>query len=157
MRVIFLYYEGSWQETALQLIAAKLKAAMMVEGDLAQGLAAMDVDDGNLMDALMKAVSKGRTGKIEWSGMQIAAISTPVSNPQPTLLPEIPQHIETSIDIVQLEVGGGTVQLTWDGLDLATLPEPTQTLRPVKKAKQSNKLKISKVNVAKETIQYSFL
>ncbi len=155
VRVVFLYYENSWQETALQLIAAKLKAAMMVEGDLAQGLAAMDVDDGNLMDALMKAVSKGRSGKVEWSGMEIAAINTPVPNPQPTLLPEMPQRIETNIDIVQLDVGGGAVQLTWDGLDLATLPEPRT--RKVKKEKAKPELKVTKVKVDKETVQFSFL
>ena len=54
------------QETALQLVAAKLKAAMMVDGDLAEGLAAMDLDDGNLMDALMKAVGRGRSKLIVW-------------------------------------------------------------------------------------------
>ena len=68
------YYEGSWQETALQLVAAKLKAALLVDGDLAEGLAAMEVDDGNLMDALMKAVAKGRPSRVEWSGTEIAAL-----------------------------------------------------------------------------------
>ncbi len=70
--MIFLYYEDTWQEVALQLVAAKLKAALMVDGDLAEGLAAMNVDDGNLMDALMKAVGQGRPGRIEWSGMDLA-------------------------------------------------------------------------------------
>jgi hypothetical protein len=41
VRVVFLYYEDSWQETALQLVAAKLKAALLVDGDLAEGLTAM--------------------------------------------------------------------------------------------------------------------
>jgi hypothetical protein len=41
VRVVFLYHEDSWQETALQLVAAKLKAALLVDGNLAEGLAAM--------------------------------------------------------------------------------------------------------------------
>lgn len=71
--VTFLYYADSHQEIALQLIASKLKAALMVDGNLAEGLAAMDADDGNLMDALMKAVSTRK--QIGWDGMQVARAS----------------------------------------------------------------------------------
>lgn len=72
VKVIFLYYEDTWQETALQLVAAKLKAAHMVDGNLAEGLAAMDVDDGDLMDTLMKAVAGGMKRGRDWSGMEVA-------------------------------------------------------------------------------------
>lgn len=74
VKVIFLYYEDSPQEAALQLVAAKLKAALMVDGNLAEGLAAMDVDDGNLMDALMKAVSQRKRPRLEWDGMTVARV-----------------------------------------------------------------------------------
>ncbi|MCB0174234.1 MAG: hypothetical protein KDJ97_27220 [Anaerolineae bacterium] len=121
VRVVFLYYEDSWQETALQLIAAKLKAALTVDGDLAEGLAAMDVDDGNLMDALMKAVSKGRRQRVEWSGMEIAAVATPKPASQPALLPDFPDRHETEVEIVQVELSGGAVQLSWgDLMEVAT-------------------------------------
>ncbi len=73
VNVIFLYYENSHQESALQFIAAKLRAARLVDGDLAEGLAAIDDDGDNLMDALMKAVSQGYK-RANWSGM--AAVST---------------------------------------------------------------------------------
>jgi hypothetical protein len=69
VKVIFLYYQDTWQEIALKLVAAKLKAAMMVDGDLAEGLAAMNVDETNLMDALMKAVS-GHGEPLDWSGLE---------------------------------------------------------------------------------------
>ena len=62
-------------ETALQLVTAKLKVTLLVDGNLAEGLAAMDVDDGNLMDALMKAVARGRSKGIEWSGMALAQLN----------------------------------------------------------------------------------
>ena len=65
VKVVFLYYESSWQESALRLIASKLKAARQVDGDLAAGLAAMNDDGGNLLDALMLAVSRR-----DWSGME---------------------------------------------------------------------------------------
>lgn len=71
-KVVFLYYQDSMQETALKLVAAKLKAALTVDGDLAEGLAAMDVDGSNLLDALIKAVRQGRTNEIAWSGMEVA-------------------------------------------------------------------------------------
>jgi hypothetical protein len=145
VRVIFLYYENSWQETALQLVAAKLKAALMVEGDLAEGLAAMDVDDGNLMDALMQAVSQGSSHRIEWSGMEIAAIERPSPIRQPALLPEIPERVEVEIDIVQVDVGGGVTQLSWGDLEPMQAPTPP---RPRRRSKQPTpKLNITKVNV----------
>lgn len=152
VRVVFLYYENSWQETALQLVAAKLKAALMVEGDLAEGLAAMEVDDGNLMDALMQAVSKGSSCRVEWSGMEIAAIERPSPIRQSALLPEIPERVETDIDIVQVELGGGVTQLSWGDLEQATVPSRLRrrTKKPVPK------LNITTVNVDGGE-QYSFL
>ena len=49
----------------------------MVDGNLAEGLAAMEVDDGNLMDALMKTVAQGRPGRVEWSGMEVTTVTKP--------------------------------------------------------------------------------
>ena len=112
VRVIFLYYQDTWQETALQLVAAKLKAAHMVEGNLAEGLAAMDVDDGNLMDALMKAVAKGRPRVAEWSGMQIAQVNRAMSNREPrpkSLLPPVTEP-KADLEITEVTVEGGAVQ-----------------------------------------------
>ncbi len=166
VRVVFLYYQDSWQETALQLIAAKLKAALMVEGDLAEGLAAMDVDDGNLMDALMKAVSKGRSTRVEpqgpglgtmWSGMEIAAVTKPKPVQQPVLLPDLPQPVEMDLEIVQVDVGGGAVQLSWSELDMATMPQPTPAFRQVKVVEEQVKLNITKVKVKGGGEQFAFL
>lgn len=157
VKVIFLYYEESWQETALQLVAAKLKAALLVDGNLAEGLAAMEVDDGNLMDALMKAVAQGRPGRVEWSGMEIAAIETPVFNPQPTLLPEHAPPEEVELEIVRVDVGGGAVQLSWSGLEAAPRPRPAPIFRPTSVVEEQAKLKISKVKVKGGGEQFSFL
>ena len=70
---------------------------------------AMDVDDGNLMDALMKTVARGRRSRVEWSGMEIAAITKPRPIQQPVLLPNLPQPVETDLEIVQIDLGGGAV------------------------------------------------
>ncbi|MEM7034315.1 MAG: hypothetical protein AAF629_32530 [Chloroflexota bacterium] len=125
-RVIFLYYENSMQETALKLVAAKLKAALTVDGDLADGLAAMEVDDSNLIDALMKAVTKRRTNEIVWNGMDVAQVSPAKWIPQqigvenlplfdnadqPTILDIIPD-VEEQLQIRRIPIGNGAVQLT---------------------------------------------
>ncbi len=157
VKVIFLYYEDSWQETALQLVAAKLKAALMLDGNLAEGLAAMEVDDGNLMDALMKTVAQGRPGRVEWSGMEIAAITKPKPILQPTLLPDLPRQVETDLEIVQVDVGDGAVQLSWSGLEVATVTKPSRIFRRAKVTKEPAKLKVAKVKVEGGGEQYAFL
>jgi hypothetical protein len=157
VKVIFLYYENTWQETALQLVAAKLKAALMVEGNLAEGLAAMDVDDGNLMDALMKTVAKGRPGRVEWSGMEIAAITKPKPIQQPVLLPGLPQPVETDLEIVQIDLGGGVVQLSWADLDVMPVTKSSRILPPAKVVKDVPELKVSMVKVKGGGEQYAFL
>jgi hypothetical protein len=156
VKVIFLYYEESWQEMALQLVAAKLKAAMMVEGNLAEGLAAMDVDEDNLMDALMKTVAKKETGKVEWSGMEISAIETPIPNPQTTLPEFTPPEDTTELEIVQIEVGGGATQLGWGDLDVFTSPAPTRAVwKP--KVKSAPQVTYKKVTTKAGGKQFTFL
>jgi hypothetical protein len=157
VKVIFLYYEDTWQETALQLVAAKLKAALMVEGNLAEGLAAMEVDDGNLMDALMRTVARNKPHKVEWSGMEIAAITKPKPIQQPVLLPELPQPVETDLEIVQIDLGGGAVQLSWGDLEVMPVAKPSRNLRQAKVVKDISELKVSKVKVKGGGEQYAFL
>jgi hypothetical protein len=101
-------YEHSWQETALQLVATKLKAALLVDGDLAEGLGAMEVDVGNLMDALMKAVAQERSGKVEWGGMEIAAVT--VTKPLRTLRPSKAREETPQPKITKVQVKGGGEQ-----------------------------------------------
>lgn len=113
VRVIFLYYQDTWQETALQLVAAKLKAAHMVEGNLAEGLAAMDLDDGNLMDALMKAVAKGRPRQTAWSGMQVAHVTRPRPRPHPTQPQRPAPEPEPDLEISEVALEGGAIQYTF--------------------------------------------
>ncbi len=72
VRVVFMYWEDTWQEIALRLVASKLQAAMMVDGNLAEGLAAMNIDDDDLMHKLMLSIRDGGKVKdIEWRGMPV--------------------------------------------------------------------------------------
>ncbi len=107
----------------------------------AQAGAGIFLELPNLMDALMKAVAQGRSKRVEsqgsglgtrWSGMEIAAISKLKPIQQPVLLPDFPQQVETDLEIMQVEVGGGVVQLSWSELDMATMPQPTPAFRQVK-------------------------
>ena len=115
----------------------------------------MEVDDGNLMDALMKAVAKGRPGRVEWSGMEIAAITT--STVQRSLIPDLPQRIETDVDIVQVDVGDGATQLSWSGLEVATTAMPTRVFHASRKSKEQVKSKITEVEVKGGGVQLAFL
>ena len=84
-----------------------------------------EVDDGNLMDdALMKAVSQRKPNCVEWSGMEIATVIKPIV--QPTITPDLLQWVETDVDIVQVDAGDGTTQLSWSGLEMAPLTKPSR-------------------------------
>lgn len=49
VRVVFMAYRGTMQETATDLIARKMRAAELVDGDAAGGLAQFDVGGGNFL------------------------------------------------------------------------------------------------------------
>src|SRR5947209_9598530 len=60
VRIYFMMYDGTLQVSALSLIAAKLRASLMVEGDLgSDGLAAFATDGDDLMVALAKKLASG--------------------------------------------------------------------------------------------------
>ncbi len=58
VRVIFLHYTESMQEQALALIAAKLRAASLIDGEVAEGLAAMNAAE-DFTSQLMRSVMEG--------------------------------------------------------------------------------------------------
>ena len=59
-----------------------------MDGDLVAGLAEMDVDGDNLMDALIEAISSGgKSVDKGWSGMGVARLSDP---DEPGFLPPSP-------------------------------------------------------------------
>ena len=70
VRVIFMYYQETMQEQALRLIAKKLRAACMRDGELAAGLAAFDSHELDLRAELMKVVM----GELEPRDWEIGAI-----------------------------------------------------------------------------------
>lgn len=59
----------SWYRSFVQRCWSRgQEPVLLANGNLAEGLPAMEVDDGDLMDALMKAVAQGRPNRVEWSG-----------------------------------------------------------------------------------------
>jgi SNF2 family DNA or RNA helicase len=60
VKVYFLCYQDTMQETAISLIARKLEVALMVEGDLPEGLANYQVEGGSLLEEMAKALAEGR-------------------------------------------------------------------------------------------------
>ena len=87
--------------------------------------------------------------------MDIAAIATPAPNWQPSLLPDLPQRRDVDIDIVQVELDGGVVQLSWADLDLATVTT-SRKRGPVKPTKKAS-LHLTEVEVAGGGVQLAFI
>lgn len=60
VEVYFAVYDGTMQAEALALVGRKLRAALLVEGELPQeGLATQDLDDGDLLLTLAKRLAAG--------------------------------------------------------------------------------------------------
>lgn len=59
VKVYFLCYEGTMQEAALTLIAKKLEVALVVEGDLPEGLAEFAVDTNSIIEEMGKLLVDG--------------------------------------------------------------------------------------------------
>jgi hypothetical protein len=68
-----------------------------------------------------------------------------------------PQRVETEIDIVQVGVGGGAIQLSWSGLEVATVTKPSRAFRPSKMGQEEAKPKITRVKVQGVGVQLAFL
>jgi hypothetical protein len=77
-KVYFLYYEGSFQETALSLVASKARAARKVEGKLIDGLAQMGAEE-DLMSALIKAAqAEEQPMVVDWGDLKVEDFSKPL-------------------------------------------------------------------------------
>ncbi len=59
VKVYFLCYEGTMQEAALSLIAKKLEVALVVEGDLPEGLAEFAVDTNSIIEEMGRLLVDG--------------------------------------------------------------------------------------------------
>ena len=59
VRVYFGVYRNTMQELALALTAKKLEAALLVEGELPEGLADYSSDEGSIMQELGRALIEG--------------------------------------------------------------------------------------------------
>ena len=64
VEVTYLVYEGTLQAEALALIAAKMRSALMIEGELPEdGLAALEGDGADLMLALARRLTQEASGE----------------------------------------------------------------------------------------------
>jgi len=67
------------------------------------------------------------------------------------------QPVETDLEIVQIDLGGGAVQLSWGDLEVMPVTRPSRNLRQAKVVKDVSELKVSKVKVKGGGEQYAFL
>ncbi len=68
VRVYYFCYKNTMQETALVLTAKKVEQALLLEGDLPEGLATEFSDSGSIIEEMAKALVEGRT----YSGAETA-------------------------------------------------------------------------------------
>jgi len=82
-KVYFFYYEGTFQETALSLVAAKARAAKKVDGKLIEGLAQMGAEE-DLMSVLLKAAEEEEQEQdftaVNWGGLEVEDV---LARPEP--------------------------------------------------------------------------
>ena len=83
--------------------------------------------------------------------------TTPKPGRQPALLPELPLPIETDLEIVRVEVGGGAVQFSWDGLEIATIVPPSWERPRVRGTKEKLTPRFNRVKVKGGGEQLAFL
>lgn len=77
--------------------------------------------------------------------MEIAAVAKPKPASQPALLPDFPDRRETDVEIVQVELSGGAVQLSWD--DLMEVTTATASTNQSKSKNQSTPKSVRTVKV----------
>lgn len=73
VKVYFLCYEGTMQEVALSLIAKKLEVALVVEGDLPEGLAEYAVDTNSVIEEMGKILVDGGSfqgAEVAWASFR---------------------------------------------------------------------------------------
>lgn len=68
VKAYFFCYKNTMQETAISLIAKKMEVALLVEGDLPEGLAQYQIEGGSLIEEMAKALVEGR----KYSGAETA-------------------------------------------------------------------------------------
>ncbi|WP_353684338.1 DEAD/DEAH box helicase [Thermodesulfovibrio sp. 3907-1M] len=73
VKVYYFCYENTMQEAALVLTAKKVEQALLLEGDLPEGLATEFSDSGSIIEEMAKALVEGRTysgAETSWAQMR---------------------------------------------------------------------------------------
>ena len=82
VNVYFLCYQNTMQETALYLIARKIEVAMIVEGDLPEGIAEQLENSGSLVEEMAKSLVEGKHysgAEAAWANMRRKEIESQLS------------------------------------------------------------------------------
>jgi SNF2 family DNA or RNA helicase len=79
VKVLFFCYAETMQEVALTLIAKKLEVALLVEGDLPEGLAEYASEDSSIIEEMGKALAEGGTyrgAEVAWANFRKKEVET---------------------------------------------------------------------------------
>jgi hypothetical protein len=118
VRVLFLAYQHTMQETALTLMARKLEVALTVEGDLPAGLAEYAATGVSLFQELGKALVHGE----QYAGAEAAwtqlrqhehALRRPLPTPHPHPVLTAP-HVTVTRESYRHSDGPLILQSEWD-------------------------------------------
>jgi len=109
VRVYFFCYGKTMQEMALSLIARKLEVALIVEGDLPEGLAEYAAGGESLVEELGKALVDGgdyRGAEVAWANFRRKEIEAQagISDSEPALFPGLSKTLVRKPDVMQWPV-----------------------------------------------------
>ena len=145
VKVYFLCYEGTMQEAALTLIAKKLEVALVVEGDLPEGLAEIAVDTNSIIEEMGKLLVEGGSfwgAEAAWASfrkkeleiqLDLRKEESPIRIPDtiqtyPSVLsaPRVDKDVLVKVTIIEGKRKQSTLEVKYGDLDEVAKGKPVQ-------------------------------
>jgi len=105
VKVLFYCYGETMQEVALTLIAKKLEVALLVEGDLPEGLAEYAAEDSSIIEEMGKALAEGgsyRGAEVAWANFRKKEIEAQLGiSGRETIFSEASKAVAKSADTLK--------------------------------------------------------
>jgi SNF2 family DNA or RNA helicase len=105
VKVLFFCYGETMQEVALTLIAKKLEVALLVEGDLPEGLAEYAAEDSSIIEEMGKALAEGGTyrgAEVAWANFRKKEIEAQLGiSGRETIFSEASKAVAKSADTLK--------------------------------------------------------
>ncbi|MEW6418576.1 MAG: DEAD/DEAH box helicase [Nitrospirota bacterium] len=113
VKVLFYCYGETMQEVALTLIAKKLEVALLVEGDLPEGLAEYAAEDSSIIEEMGKALAEGGTyrgAEVAWANFRKKEVEAQLGiSGRETIFSEASKAVAKSADTLKTTINKNVV------------------------------------------------